>query len=157
MTSFLELFPLTAAVAHHTVAFFAILTPQPITGLAAPNTDIVGTLTLTVELDARADVPAPLVALVDLHLVHTHQMANVELPMVASSAIPPAKCTQELAAPSTDGAVTPPLTVVLAAKADVMALSVVVGATLERPLRLQRRLELKSLCWARLRVRLRMA
>lgn len=75
------------------VASFVIPTPRVITALAAPNTDIVGTRTLIVELDARADVPA--------------------LP--------------------------------------------VLGATLQRPLQLQRRLELKSPCWARLRVLLRVA
>ena len=112
---------------------------------AAPSTDIVGKLTLTAELDARADVLAPQVP------VHIHPMANAELPMVASSATRPALFTQELAAPSTDGVVTPLITVGLAAKADVMA------AILERPLQLQRRLEPKSPCWACLRLRPRMA
>ena len=82
------------------------------------------------ELGVRADVPAP------LHLVHTHLTANVELPMVASSAIPPAPFTQELAVPSMDGAVIPLLTVGLAARADVMAQRVVLGVPLERPLQL---------------------
>lgn len=59
----------------------------------------------------------------------------------------------ELAAPSTDGVVTPLLTVGPAAKADVMVQPVVP----EPPLQLQRRLEHKSLCWVHLRVRLRMA
>lgn len=151
MTSFLELTPLTAAVAHRTVASFAILTRRPITEPAAPSTDIVGTLTLTVELDARADVLVPQV------LVHIHPMANAELPMVAFSATRPARFTQELAAPSTDGVVTPLITVGLAAKADVMALPLVPGAALQRPLQLQRRLEPKSPCWARLRLQPRMA
>ena len=93
MTSFPELTLLTAAVGHLMVASFAILMPRVIMALAAPNTDIVGTRTLTVETDARADVPAP----------------------------------------------------------------PVLGATLQRPLQLQRRLEPKSPCWARLRVRPRMA
>lgn len=76
---------------------------------------------------------------------------------VASSAILTLPPIAELAAPSTDGVVTPLLTVGLAAKVDVMAQLVVLGATPERPLQLQRRLEPKNPCWARLRVRLRMA
>ena len=109
------------------------------------------------ELDARADVPVPQVALVGLRLVHTHPTANVELLMVAYFATPPAPFTRELAAPNTDGVVTPLLTVGLIAKADVMAQPVVLAATLELPPQLRRRLEPKSPCWARLRVRLRMA
>ena len=61
--SFLERFLLMAAVDHRTVASFAILAPRPIMELAAPSTDIVGTLTLTVELGARADVMAQPVVL----------------------------------------------------------------------------------------------
>lgn len=59
MTSFPELTLLTAAVDHQMETSFAIPTPRVITALAAPSTDIVGTRTLTAELDARADVPAP--------------------------------------------------------------------------------------------------
>lgn len=76
---------------------------------------------------------------------------------VASFAILTPPTITELAAPSTDGVVTPLFIVGMAAKVDVMALPVVLGATLERPLRLQRRRVPKSLCWARLRVRLQMA
>ena len=76
---------------------------------------------------------------------------------VVSYAILTPRTTKELAAPSTDGAVIPLLIVGPAAKADVMAQPAVVGATPEHLLQLQRRLELKSLCWVRLRVRLRMA
>lgn len=146
-----------AAVGHRTVASFAIRTPRPTTERAAPGTDIVEILTLTVELDAKADVPVPQVALVGRCLVHTHPTANVELPMVASSATPPAPFTQGPAVPPTDGVVAPLHTVGLDAKADVMAQPVVLGATLGPPLQLQRRLEPKSPYWARLRVRLRLA
>lgn len=76
---------------------------------------------------------------------------------VASFAILTPRIIKELAAPSTDGVVTPLLIVGPAAKADVMVQPAVVGATPQRLLPLQRRLELKSLCWVRLRVHLRMA
>ena len=76
---------------------------------------------------------------------------------VVSFAILTPRTIKGLAAPSTDGVVTPLLIVGPAAKADVMAQPAVVGATPERPLQLRRHLELKSLCWVRLRVRLRMA
>lgn len=157
MTSFLELTLLTAAVDHPTVASFAILALPPIMELAVPSTDTVGVLPLTVELGARADVPPPQVALVELHPLHTHPMANVEPPMEAFSAIPLVLFTLELAVPRTDGVGILPLTVGLAAKADVMAQPVVLGAILERLLQLQRRLEPKSPCWARLQLHLQMA
>lgn len=54
---------MTEAVVHRTVVSFAILTPRPITELAAPSTDIAETLTRTVEQDARADVMAQPVVL----------------------------------------------------------------------------------------------
>lgn len=129
----------------------------PIMEPAALSTDIVGALTITVELGARADVQAAQVALVGMRLVHTHPTANVELAMVVSSATPPALFTQGLAVPRMDGVAVPMPTVGLGVKADVMALPVAQGAVLERPLQLQRHLGRRNLSWARLRVRLRMA
>lgn len=66
--------------------------------------------------------------------------------MVASFAILTLRIITELAAPSTDGVVTPMLIVGPAAKADVMVQPAVLEAGPGRPLQLQRRLELKSLC-----------
>ena len=138
-TWFLELTLLTAPVGRRTVVSFAILTQQLTTELAAPSMDIVGTLMLIVELDARAGVPPPpQVAPEGLFPVHTHPTANVELPMVASSATPLAPFTKELAVLPMDGVVTPMLTVGLAARADVMAQPVaILAAALERPQQLQ--------------------
>lgn len=77
--------------------------------------------------------------------------------MVASFAILTLPTIRELAAPSTDGVVTPLLIVGPAAKADVMVQPAVLEAGRGRLLQLQLRLELKSLYWVRLRVRLRVA
>ena len=136
MNWFLEPTLLTAAVDRRTVVSCATPTPRPTMGLVAPNTGIVGTLTLTVELDVKVDVPALQVDLVVIRLVRTRRTANVEVPMVASSATLTAPFTQEHAVHRTDGVVTPLLTVGLAAKADVMAQLAVLGATLERQLQL---------------------
>ena len=84
-------------------------------------------------------------------------MEPVDHRTVAFFAILTPRTIKELAAPSMDGVVTRLLIVGPAAKVDVMAQPAVVGAAPERLLQLQRRLELKSLCWGRLRVRLRMA
>ena len=140
---------------------FAILTPLAIMGPAALSTDTAGAPTLIVEQGARADVPVPQVALVVLHLARTHLMANVDMVMVTSFATPPVPFTRELVVPRMDGVATPMLTVGLVAKADVMAqpveLEAVLGVVLGQPLQLQRHLEPKNLCWARLQVHLQMA
>lgn len=133
------------------MTFFVIPMPQPIMGPAVLSTDIVGILTLTVELGARADVRAPQVVpvgLLGLRLGRTHLMANVERTMAASSVTPTALFTRELVVPRTDGVATLLITVGLAAKADVMAQLVVLGATLGaalgQPIHQQRHLALKN-------------
>ena len=136
MILFLEPTPLTAAVDRRTVVSCAILTPRPTTELVAPSTGIVGTLMLTVEPGVKVDVPALQVDLVRICLVRTHRTANVEVPMVASSATLTAPFTREPAVPRTAGVVTPPLTVGPGVKADVMAQLAVLGAALERRLQL---------------------
>ena len=156
MGLFPEPTPLTAVVDRRTVVSCATLMPRPTTELVAPNTGIVGTLTLTVELDVKVDVLALQVDLVVTCLGRTHRTVNVEVPMVASSATLTAPFTKEHAVHRMDGVVTPLLTVGLAAKADVMAQLAVLGATLGRQLHLWRRREHKSLCWARLPVRLQL-
>lgn len=128
----LEPTPLTAAVDRRTVVSCATPTPRPTTELVAPNTDTVGALTLTVEMDVKVDVLALQLDLVVIRLGLTHRTANVEMPMEASSATRTAPFTKEHAVHRTDGVVTPLLTVGLAAKADVMAQLAVLGATLER-------------------------
>ena len=147
------------------MTFFVIPMPQPIMGHAVLSTDIAGVLTLTVELGARADVQAPQAVPVGLHLGRTHLMANVERAMATSSVIPTALFTPELAVPRTDGVATLLITVGLAAKADVMAQVVVLGAILEAALgaalrqriHQQRHLAPKNQSWAHLRVRRQMA
>ena len=136
MNLFLELTPLTAAVDRPTVVSCATPTPWPTTELVAPNTGIVGTLTLTVELDVKVGVLALQVDLVVTRLVRTHRTVNVEVPMVASCVTLTAPFTQEHAVRRTDGVVIPLLTVGMAAKVDVMAQLAVLGATLERQLQL---------------------
>ena len=145
------------------MTFFVIPMLQPIMGPAVLSTGIVGILTLTVELDARADVQAPqvvLMGLLGLHLGRTHLMANVERVMATSSVTLTAPFTRELAVPRTDGVATRPITVVMAAKADVMAQVVVLGAALGAALgqliHQQRHLAPKNQYWAHLRVRRRM-
>ena len=145
------------ALVHMT--FFVIPMLQPIMGPAVLSTDIAGVLTLTVELGARADVQAPQVVPVGLHLGRTHLMANVERAMATSSVTPTALFTRELAVPRTDGVATLLITVGLAAKADVMAQVVVLGEILGAALgqHQQRHLAPKNQSWAHLRVRQRMA
>ena len=145
------------------MTFFVIPVLQPIMGPAVLSTGTVGTLTRTVELGARAVVQALQGVLVGLRLGHTHLTANVGRAMVTSSVTPTALSTRELAVPRTDGVVTPLLTVVMAAKADVMAqevggtLGAALGAALPQPIHPQRRLAPKNQYWAHRRVRQRMA
>lgn len=117
--------------------------------LAAPSMDIVEVPTLTVEPAARVDVLAQVAPVgLGLRLGHTPQMANVDVVMVTSSATPPAPFTRELAVPPMDGVATLLITVGLAAKVDVMAqlvaMGAALGAALGRPLQLQRHLALKN-------------
>ena len=135
------------------MTFFVIRMPPIITELAALSTDIVGAQMLIAELGVRAAVPA----LEEMRLVHTHPTASVEVRMAASSAIPPAPCTQELAALRMDGVATHLLTVGMAASPGAMAQLVGQGAVPERPPPLQRPLEPKNRFWARHQPRLRMA
>ena len=143
------------------MTFFVIPMPQPIMGPAVLSTDTVGVPTLTVELGARADVQVLEVVPVGLRLGRTHPMANAEMAMATFSVTPTALFTQGLAVPRTDGVATLPITVGLAAKADVMAQVVVLGAAmgvaLGQPIHHQRQLAPKNQYWAHLRVRRRMA
>ena len=150
------------------MTFFVIPMLQPIMGPAVLSTGIAGILTLTVGLGARADVQAPQVVpvgLLGLRLGRTHLTANVERAMATSSVTLTALFTWELVVPRTDGVATPLITVGLAAKADVMAQVVVLGATLGAALGVALGKPIHQLChlapknryWAHLRVRRRMA